>query len=275
MKRIGFVLHPAHPASSKLFDAASKLARALGLELCRLEGQQESATVDGVVSFGGDGTMLRALAAAYARDVPALGVNLGQLGFLAEVEPEELTMALRALAADDFHVEERCVARGMVSQGATSWQLVGFNEFVIERETSGHVIRGALRLGGRPFLRYQGDGLIVATPTGSTAYNLSARGPIVSPELRALVLTPLSPHMLFDRSLVLGEGADVEFVVSEGPRASVMVDGRVEAVLGAGDALGLSLCERPVRLVRLVDLAFFEIVRRKFHLGPSGQAGDA
>jgi len=275
MRRIGFVLHPAHSASSDLFVAGERLAKELGLEVFRLDGAPEPVAVDGVVSLGGDGTMLRALCFAYANDVPALGVNLGQLGFLAEVEPEELTMALRALAADEFQLEERCVVRGVLRQRGLTRELVGFNEFVIERETSGHVIRGELRLAGRPFLRYQADGLIIATPTGSTAYNLSARGPIVSPHLRALVLTPLSPHMLFDRSLVLDAGTDVEFVVSDGPRASVMVDGRVEAALGAGDALRLALCERPVRLVRLVDLAFYEIVRRKFHLGPAGQAGDA
>jgi NAD+ kinase len=275
MRRIGFVLHPAHAAASELFATAGTLADEIGLEVRRLNGSPEPVVADGIVSLGGDGTMLRALAFAYASDVPALGVNLGQLGFLAEVEPEELATALRALAADAFQLEERCVVKGTVRARGSTRELVGFKEFVIERESSGHVIRGELRLGGRPFLRYQADGLIVATPTGSTAYNLSARGPIVSPHLRALVVTPLSPHMLFDRALVLDEGTDIEFTVGDGPRASIMVDGRVEATLGAGDSLRLALCARPVRLVRLVDLAFYEIVRRKFHLGPASQADDA
>lgn len=275
MKRIGFVLHPSHSAAAELFATAAVLAHEFEVEVRRLDDSTGKARVDGVVSLGGDGTMLRALAYAFASDVPALGVNLGQLGYLAEVEPEDLASALVALARDDFVLEERCVVEGVIRQGTSERTLVGFNEFVIEREHSGHVIRGELRLGGRGFLRYQADGLIVATPTGSTAYNVSARGPILSPQLRALVLTPLSPHMLFDRSLVLDEATEVEFVVGEGPHASVMVDGQVETTLAAGDAIRLGLGARPVRLVRLVDLPFFEIVRRKFRLSPVGQASDA
>ena len=160
--------------------------------------------LDIVISLGGDGTMLRAVDAAYEAGVPVLGVNVGQMGYLTEVEPSEFGAALDRLIAGDFEVAERMVLEITVeSAGSAQGRWFALNEAVLEKVHTGRLARLEVDINGSFFTTYAADGVIVATPTGSTAYSFSARGPIVSPRHRCLLLTPVSPHMLFDRSLVL------------------------------------------------------------------------
>jgi NAD+ kinase len=291
MMTLGFVLHPAHSESTTLFLEAKSYLEANGCQSIQLLAEENSTSmwtgehhwqaglddpvVDAVVCLGGDGTMLRAMACAHRQGVPALGVNLGQLGYLTEVEPTDMITALGSILAGEFSVEERLalVAQFQVGDGIQS--VISFNEVVVERQVSGHVIRGDVSLGGQRFLRYEADGLIIATPTGSTAYNLSARGPIVAPKLQAIILTPLSPHMLFDRSLVLAIDQEVGFHLDRGPNASVMVDGQVVHSLMPPDSVTISAHPKPVRLIRVADVPFYDIVKRKFRLNePQGIAGE-
>ncbi len=266
MSVLGFVLHPGHPEAKELYEQARRFLDAHGHHaVCFPLAQVRN--VDFVVSLGGDGTMLRALGEAVRLGIPALGVNLGRLGYLAEVEPDELNDALLALVEGHYRVEERMI----VSASATGHNEVfkGINEVVIERETSGHVIRINVYISGRYFMHYEADGLIVATPTGSTAYNLSARGPIVSPSVEALIMTPLSPHMLFDRPLVLAPEENIEIELAHGPSAAVMVDGQVRARLLPGDRIKITAVPKAVRLARLDHMAFHELIKFKFGLPDS------
>ncbi|WP_298208462.1 NAD(+)/NADH kinase [Ferrimicrobium sp.] len=282
MMTLGFVLHPAHVESSSLYLEARSYLQAHGCESVQLlatdpvtlasdekELRQLPAyepSVDAVVSIGGDGTMLRAMAYAHRQRVPALGINLGQLGYLTEVEPSDMIDALASIVAGEFTVEERLALCARFRVAGEERQVISFNEVVVEREVSGHVIRGDVSLGGKKFLRYEADGLIIATPTGSTAYNLSARGPIVAPSLRAFILTPLSPHMLFDRSLVLDVDQTIDFHLGQGPNASVMVDGQVVHSLSPPETVSIVAHPAPVQLIRVVDVPFYDIVKRKFRL---------
>jgi NAD+ kinase len=227
--------------------------------------------VDLAVSLGGDGTMLRTVALASASGTPVLGVNFGRLGYLTEVEPEGLEVALERFLTGDYGVEERItleVAVEAAGSGASgrSRRVIVLNEAVVEKTVPGHTIRVAASIAGRPFVTYAADGLLVATPTGSTAYNLSARGPILSPGLRAVVLTPVSPHMLFDRPLVLEPEQWVRLELM-GPRAAVLVlDGQTSDALQPGDAVVCRVGPAPARLVTFGPRDFFSILRARFHL---------
>jgi NAD+ kinase len=228
-------------------------------------------TVDLAVSLGGDGTMLRTVALACAHGTPVLGVNLGRLGYLTEIEPDSLEHALERFLAGDYGVEERITLEvGIERAGAGGTQddgrVVVLNEAAVLAAEPGHTIRVAAAIGGRPFVTYAADGLLVATPTGSTAYNLSARGPILSPGLRAVVLTPVSPHMLFDRPLVLEPEQWVRLEL-EGPRAAVLVlDGQNAEPLRPGDAVVCRVGPCPARLVTFGQRDFFSILRARFGL---------
>ncbi len=262
---VGFVLHPTRPGARELYERASDVLRRYGARARELGGERDgSRGLRGVVSLGGDGTMLRAMAAAWHADLPVLGVNLGQLGYLAEVDPAALERALAALLEGTVRIEERLALE--VTVCGEHERIVGFNEVVVERQSSGHLIRTTVSIAGRPFLRYAADGVIVATPTGSTAYAFSARGPVVSPHVDALVLTPLAPHQLFDRSLVLSLDEPVGIGILEGPPASVMVDGVARRVLCPGEGVEVAASARRVRLAQLEAPPFHEVLRAKFSL---------
>ena len=164
------------------------------------------------VSLGGDGTMLRTVELVLAAGVPVLGVNLGRMGYLTAVEPAGIERAFERMLAGDYFVEER-MALEVELTGQRPRAVDGAQRRHRRGTGPGHTIRVAVEIAGRPFLTYVADGILVSTPTGSTAHNLSARGPVVSPRLRAMVLTPVSPHMLFDRSLVLEPAEEVRLTL--------------------------------------------------------------
>ena len=181
------------------------------------------------MSLGGDGTMLHAVDLVYPAPVPILGVNVGQLGYLTERRARGARgFACPGCSSGDFEVSERMVLEVEVTaDGPAAGTWFALNEAVLEKQRSGHLIRLDVSINGSAFTTYAADGVIVATPTGTTAYSFSVRGPIASPALRCLVLTPVSPHMLFDRSLVLADREELGFVVC-GERGNVVltVDGR-------------------------------------------------
>jgi NAD+ kinase len=224
--------------------------------------------LDLVVSLGGDGTMLHAVDLVYPAPVPILGVNIGQLGYLTEVEPEELEASMPRLLAGDFTVLERMVLSVDVdASGLASGRWFALNEAALEKQRSGHLIRLDVSINGSAFTTYAADGVIVATPTGTTAYSFSVRGPIASPALRCLVLTPVSPHMLFDRSLVLADQEELGFVV-RGERGNVVltVDGRELGELVPGDRVAIRAASEPVRLASLRPRDFHQVLKAKFDL---------
>jgi NAD+ kinase len=225
---------------------------------------------DLAVSLGGDGTMLRTVSLALSDSIPVLGVNLGHLGYLTEIEPAGLTEGLQRFIEGNYRVEERMTLEVKVSVKkdfeVSTKTYVALNEAVVEKVSPGHTVRLVASIGNRPFVTYAADGLLVATPTGTTAYNLSARGPIVSPRLSALVVTPISPHMLFDRALVLDPQETLELEVA-GPRSGVLViDGLTALLLRPGDGVECATGPDPALLVRFSDHDFHSVLRARFHL---------
>ena len=200
-----------------------------------------------MISLGGDGTMLRAVDLAYEAGVPVLGVNVGQMGYLTEVEPARLRRRPRppASRATTRSTSAWCSRSTVESAGPAGGRWFALNEAVLEKVHTGRLARLEVEINGTFFTTYAADGVIVATPTGSTAYSFSARGPIVSPRHRCLLLTPVSPHMLFDRSLVLAAEETLRFVVCDDRSVVLTADGRELGELAAGDAVSCTGGPRP------------------------------
>jgi len=242
-------------------------AKVCGLDQLGVGPEGFAEGLDLVISLGGDGTMLHAVDLVYPAPVPILGVNVGQLGYLTEVERDELDESLPRLLAGDFAVSERMVLAVHVhSAGAAGGTWFALNEAALEKQRSGHLIRLDVSINGSPFTTYAADGVIVATPTGTTAYSFSVRGPIASPALRCLVLTPVSPHMLFDRSLVLADSEELGFVVCDDQGVVLTLDGRELGKLASGDRVSCVAAAEPLRLASLRARDFHQVLKAKFAL---------
>jgi NAD+ kinase len=232
---------------------------------------ERPADLDLAVSLGGDGTMLRTVDLVSPVGVPVLGVNLGHLGYLAAVEPDSLREALGRFLAGDYEVEHRMtldvsVTDDLGDTGRTVLHRSALNDLVLQRPAGSHTVRAEVLVNGERFLTFAADSLIVATPTGSTAYNLSARGPIVSPRARVQILTPVAPHMLFDRSLVLDAEDQIAIAPIAGQAADLVVDGWMTATLYPGQTLHCRKGDQDALLVNFGKRDFQSILKRKFNL---------
>jgi NAD+ kinase len=225
--------------------------------------------LDLAVALGGDGTILRTVDLVAGGGAPVLGVNVGQMGYLTEVEPPQLFTSLERFLSGDHSIEERMllsVAADVGDGSRVTRPANALNEAVLEKTPMGHTVRLGVSLNDEFWTTYAADGLIVATPTGSTAYSFSARGPIVEPEHRALLLTPVSPHMLFDRTLVLGPDTVLRIEVLGHRPATLSVDGRNLGILYEGDAIVCTAADRSARLVTFGPRDFHRILKAKFGL---------
>jgi NAD+ kinase len=224
------------------------------------------ARVDAVLVLGGDGTFLAAAREAARQDVPILGVNLGGLGFLTETAESDLYSALERLVAGDVEIEPRMMVEARVDskKGKARWTECGLNDVVIHQSDESRMVHLELRIGRTPIGTLAADGLIVATPTGSTAYSLSAGGPIVEPTLEALLATPICPHSLAFRPLLVG--ADEKLRVRVGRdvnRARLTVDGQISRPLAAGDDIEIRRAKSRVSMLSLKRESFYEVLREK------------
>ncbi|GMU65449.1 MAG: NAD kinase [Acidobacteriota bacterium] len=228
-----------------------------------------AARCDLIVVLGGDGTLL-SVARRHAGGPPILGVNLGRLGFLTEVARDDLYPALVDILAGRFEVEERSLFEVLLIRAdGRKRRYLALNDAVITKTALARIIELHVSVDGRPVSRYRADGLVISTPTGSTAYNLSAGGPILHPQLPVAVLTPICPHTLTLRPLVVPDTSVVE-VTLETPRESVYltVDGQEGDEMGEGDRVRIRRHADPVRLVRTGDpRSIFEGLRSKLHWG--------
>jgi NAD+ kinase len=244
-------------------------ARAAGLAgLAVAEAALTDEPLDLAVALGGDGTMLRTVGLVAEAGTPVLGVNVGQLGYLTEVEPTEAVEAVAKVLAGGHGIEERMLVALRVEADTELGPVPPFalNEAVLEKTPMGHTVRIGVHLDGDFWTTYAADGLIVASPTGSTAYSFSARGPILDPDLRALVLTPVSPHMLFDRSMVLSPELEIRLEVLGHRPATLSVDGHNVGLLHEGDAVVCTASPTRARLVSFGPRDFHRILKNKFGL---------
>jgi NAD+ kinase len=278
--RVGVVGHRGYAGLPQILATLLELAPSLGLELAfeeklwtlatdarRLEGPE---SVDALFTLGGDGTLLRGARFLDGRDVPILGINLGRLGFLTSCGGDEFVDGVRRFAAGDFTSESRmglqscAVDRGGVER--CHW--LSLNDVVLHKGGFARVVRFTVFVDGEPIGSYSADGLIISTPTGSTGYSLSAGGPIVVPTLESIVLTPVSPHTLAMRPLVLPPDVEVQVRADDGPEELlVTIDGQVGTTFTGGETLVIRRAPTAVHIVRFPGTSFFSRLRRKLGWG--------
>ena len=280
MHAVGMVLHPQRDSKEAVdailgwADRRSITVYGIGNEITRLNcaatavtAEEMAKRADLIVSLGGDGTMLRAMRLADGQRAPVLGVNLGKLGFLAEVDVPDLPDALSAIDARDYTVEPRLAVDSLVA----GERVTAFNDIAVVRVPGG-TAAVSLQVGGQPFVSYAADAVVVATPTGSTAYSFSAGGPIVSPAVEALLVTPAAPHSAYNRGLVLSVTDMVTLEVLPGSgQLAVEVDGEVAGHLAPGDALEIDARPAAARVVRLGRTTFYQRARRKLRIADSAE----
>lgn len=224
---------------------------------------------DLVVVLGGDGTLIgMADRIAHAgADVPILGVNFGSLGFLTEITLPELYESLESVLNGTAHIDERLMLRARIRRGGAPYvDRLALNDVVITKGALSRIIDLAVAIGDQPVMRVRADGLIIASPTGSTAYNLAAGGPIVHPAVDALLLTPIAPHMLTNRPIVIPASVEVRVQPAQGASNDelyVTIDGQFGHPLQADDVVLVQRAERPLRLVRAATRTYFDVLREK------------
>ncbi|HIG24518.1 MAG TPA: NAD(+)/NADH kinase [Acidimicrobiia bacterium] len=266
MAAVGLVVHEHR---SEAIIQAADLAGWLTKQGHEVRHPLSSETITGldlIVSLGGDGSILRAVDLLDGAPVPVLGVNFGHLGYLTACEPGEVQQAVSKVLAGDCRLEDRMMLRVEVRRADGTVVAVdhALNEVVVERH--GPTIRVGVALDGEFFTSYVADGLIVASPTGSTAYAFSAQGPIVDATHRSLQVTPVSAHMLFDRTMVLAPSTEVCLEVLGDRPAICNVDGREQAVVSEGDQVVVTAADRVARLVTFGQHHFARVLKTKFGL---------
>ncbi|MGB5245231.1 MAG: NAD(+) kinase [Woeseia sp.] len=225
---------------------------------------------DMIIAIGGDGTMLHAARIALVHDVPLLGVNRGRLGFLADITPDEMLQTVDQVLAGDFYLENRLLLLAeRLRDGKVDGTAYALNDVVLQRRETGRMVDFETRIGGRLVNGHSGDGLIISTPTGSTAYALSCGGPIIEPALDAIVLVPICPHTLSDRPIVVPASVEVEVRLLQraDTKAEITVDGHTIGELLPDDRLLIRDAGRRVRLIHPAGYDYYEILRSKLHWG--------
>jgi NAD+ kinase len=260
---VAFVVHEGRPAAVAAADEVMAELTAQGIDIAG----PDASRADLVVSVGGDGTFLRGALVAYRVEAPVVGVKVGRLGFLTEAEPQDASSLILAALAGRAPVDDRLALLAEPISGVAFEPQWGMNEVMVEKRARHRLVRLRVSVDGSYVTTFSADGVIVATPTGSTAYSFSARGPIVSPGVEALVLTAVAPHMVFDRSIVLGADQVVTLEVVGDEPCVLSGDGRGPVELPIGSVVRIRAAERRVRFILRPDApSFLSRVRDKFDL---------
>ena len=280
MIRVGVVGHQGYGGFAEVLATLRRLAPGLELGLSYEESLLSVAGpdaagidpqgVDAMLTLGGDGTLLRAARLVDERAVPILGVNLGRLGFLTCCPASHLEEALRRLASRDYVTEDRMTLDARVTDAAGGdrqrWRAL--NDVVLHKGGFARVVAVRVEADGETVGQFSADGVVIATPTGSTAYNLSAGGPVVVPTLETILLTPVSAHTLALRPIVLPATSQVTLRANDGPdELLVTVDGQVGCTFSVGESLVIRRSNAPVPIVRFPEHSFFSTMREKLHWG--------
>lgn len=261
---LGLVVHDRRERARRLADRLARMAAERGIDTIRIRADRLSQRPpDLLVGIGGDGTLLSAAAIALDLDLPVVGVNLGRVGYLADIEPEGLGPMLDGIESRSLEETSRMTVQAEASDGRT-WS--GVNDVVVEKLESSRLVQIKVEIGGEFFTTYRADGIITATPLGSTAYSLSAGGPVLDPALDALIITPVAPHSLLSRSIVLTSDTEVRYSVELDRPVRVNVDGREATVLRRGETLTVRAGPRRVRFLSLGAHPFPQAVRHQFGL---------
>ncbi|MFV0427647.1 MAG: NAD kinase [Beutenbergiaceae bacterium] len=274
-RRILVLVHPTRPEAAQAAQVAFAQLRRHGLDPIG-ESEISDDDIELTIVLGGDGTILHAAEVTRGRTTPLVGVNLGHVGFLAESEVEEIVDVARRVAERDYYVEERMTLDVTLTRpdGSTE-QTWAINEASVEKDDRARLIEVAIGIDGRGLSTFGCDGVVLATPTGSTAYAFSAGGPVVWPEVEAMLMVPISAHALFARPMVVAPTSTmaVEILARSFAGAEVWCDGRRRLTAPPGSHIQVERGHEPVRLARLHTAPFTDRLVRKFDLPVSGWRG--
>lgn len=278
LKKVGFILRPSTPELKETFYQAKQIFESHGIEvlidnisggMIGVLGQQFDILCkesDLLVTLGGDGTLISAVRRSHRCDTPVMGIHAGKLGFLADMALEELDAFLTQMKAGEYRIDERAMLEAVIVTKAGEKRVVAFNDIVITRPSISKMIHVETFVDGKSFNTYFGDGVIISTPTGSTAYNLSAGGPVLFPLTKVFVLTPICPHSLTQRPVVLPGEYDIEIKTPD-QSALTVVDGQDMYEFGAGDTIRISLADTPAKLLHRKAFNYFDVLKEKLNWG--------
>jgi len=278
IKKVGIILRPSSPEIKEQFISVKKSFEKHNIEvtldnnsaqMIGLLGQSFDAVCessDVLVTLGGDGTLISAVRRSHEFDIPVFGIHAGRLGFLADVDLAELDEFIEKLVSKNYRIDNRAVLRAEIINKDGSTKLVAFNDIVMTRSSVSKMIHLDTFVDGKPFNTYYGDGVIISTPTGSTAYNLSAGGPVLFPLTQVFALTPISPHSLTQRPVVLPGHFTIEIKTPDASALAV-IDGQDMHEFGSGDTIRIRLSAKPAQLIHREEFNYFEVLKEKLSWG--------
>jgi NAD+ kinase len=277
IERVGFVLRPNSPNILPLYEDIKAKFESRGMEVLLGDISASMVGIDGInfnkmcqevdllVSLGGDGTLLSLVRRSYGCDKPILGINAGNLGFLADTPIESVDEMLDRLVVGDYRIDNRMLIEGYIESRDGKKDFYAFNDVVITRPTISHMAKLEASIDGDWFNTYHGDGLIISTPTGSTAYNLSLGGPIMYPLSKVFIMTPIAPHSLTQRPLVVP--SDFTITLTSPDDLVVMIDGQDSYNLKPKDRLTIQGAKITAKLLHKREHSYFEVLKEKLSWG--------
>jgi NAD+ kinase len=278
IKKIGVILRPSTPEIIGNYILLEKTFKKYNIEVLLekdsaiminrdgVEFSKLGKSCDAFVTLGGDGTLIATVRKSFDFDIPILGVHAGNLGFLADLSISELDSFVQKIVNDDYKLDERAVLEATVIKDAKEVKMYAFNDIILTRTRVSNMIHIETLVDSKAFNTYYGDGVIVSTPTGSTAYNLSAGGPVLFPMTNVFALTPICPHSLTQRPVVLPGKFAIEMKTSE-ERAIIIIDGQDMHELGLGESVHIKLATKTVKLIRKEEYNYFNVLKEKLGWG--------
>ena len=275
IKSAGIILRPSSPELKEIYLKIKELFEKADIEIflednsalmISLKGiplDELCSKVDFLISVGGDGTLLSVVRKSYKYDKPVLGINLGTLGFLTDISMEQLPSFIKDLKNNIYKIDNRMMVEGSINLN----KFVAFNDIVISRKSISSMIKIDGKIDGKHFNSYDGDGVIVSTPTGSTAYNLSVGGPIVHPLTDAFIVTPVAPHSLTQRPLVMPAEFEIEFKIIDNQGAVVIVDGQDIYEVEQNQSIKVKIASKKAKMIHRVQRNYFEVLNEKLRWG--------
>lgn len=275
VKSAGIILKPSSPELKETYLKIKELFEEANIDILLEDNSANMISlkgysledlchkVDFLISVGGDGTLLSVVRKSFKYDKPVLGINLGTLGFLTDINMDELSNFIKDFKRDIYKIDNRMMVEGSVNLN----KFVAFNDIVISRKSISSMIKIAAKIDGKPFNTYFGDGVIISTPTGSTAYNLSVGGPIVYPLTEAFIVTPVAPHSLTQRPLVMPADFEIEFTISDNQGAVVIVDGQDIYEVEQNQSIKIKIANKKAKMIHRTQRNYFEVLNEKLRWG--------
>lgn len=274
-RKAGIILKPSSPELKISYIKIKELFSNIGIDVIL---ESNSATmikekgiplhklcseVDFLVSVGGDGTLLSVVRKSFNFDKPVLGINLGTLGFLTDINMDELEKFLNDFKLGNYRIDNRMMVEGTLNLN----NFVAFNDIVISRKSISSMLSIDAKIDSNPFNSYYGDGVIISTPSGSTAYNLSAGGPLVFPLTEAFIITPVAPHSLTQRPLVMPADFEIEFTITDSQGAVIIVDGQDIYEVEQNESIKIKIASKKAKMIHRIERNYFDVLNEKLRWG--------